>query len=402
MSASSPKLHSIALTGFRSLASEEIVLDNPTFLVGQNGAGKSNLADAFSFIAEAMTSPLLTVFDRRGGFRAVAHRDGLLRGSQEGLGIVVELRNIGVLRNLQATYGFALQPHGDDGFKVQREVCRVTDGNGSARGYDRSETGFVSDPAIDLREPKELDDGEIVLKPAVEHDALVLPLVAGRHPFRQVHDALSGIRVYKIDPLVLQNPQSPDDGRRLLANGGNAASVLKRLGRQSPEELPNIRDLLAAIVPSMIDVNPTTYGNKLSLEFKQQWKSDVVTFDAANMSDGTLRALGLITAVFQKPTPPIVVIEEPELTMHPGALGAILDLLQHASERMQVVVTTHSPDILDARWIEERHLRLLEWEDGKTRVSRLSEASRDILDKGIMCAGELLRSNALRAETPAS
>ena len=142
MSASSPKLHSIALTGFRSLASEEIVLDNPTFLVGQNGVGKSNLADAFSFIAEAMTSPLLTVFDRRGGFRAVAHREGRLRGSQEGLGIVVELRNIGVLGNLQATYGFAMRPHGDDGFKVQREVCRVTDGNGSAKGYDRRRDGL--------------------------------------------------------------------------------------------------------------------------------------------------------------------------------------------------------------------------------------------------------------------
>ena len=395
MSASSPKLHSIALSGFRSLASEEIVLDNPTFLVGQNGAGKSNLADAFSFIAEAMTSPLLTVFDRRGGFRAVAHR-GLLRESQEGLGIVVELQSNSSFEKWQATYGFTLQPHGDDGFKVQREVCRVTDRDGAVRGFKRSETDFLSDPAIDIREPVE-EGGEITFKPAVEHDALVLPLVAGRHPFRQVHDALSGIRVYKIDPLVLQNPQSPDEGRRLLANGGNAASVLKRLGRHSPEELSNIRDLLAAIVPSMVDVTPTAQGNKLSLEFKQQWQSDVVTFDAANMSDGTLRALGLITAVFQKPTPPVVVIEEPELTMHPGALGAILDLLQHASERTQVVVTTHSPDILDARWIEERHLRLLEWEDGKTRVSRLSEASRDILNEGIMCAGELLRSNALRA-----
>ena len=71
-----PKLHSIALEGFRSLASyQEIVLDNPTFLVGRNGAGKSNLADAFSFIAEAMAMPLLTVFDRRGGYRAVVSRD---------------------------------------------------------------------------------------------------------------------------------------------------------------------------------------------------------------------------------------------------------------------------------------------------------------------------------------
>ena len=400
MSASSPKLHSIGLTGFRSLASEQIVLDNPTFLVGRNGAGKSNLADAFSFIAEAMAAPLLTVFDRRGGYRAVASRNGSQR-SQEGLGIVVELRNMGVLEKFQATYGFALQPHGDDGFEVQQEVCTVTREDGSVMGFKRSDTGFVSNPAVDIREPVE-ERGEITLKPAVEHDALALPLVAGHYPFREVHDVLSAMRVYKIDPLVLHGPQSPDEGRRLLANGSNAASVLKRLGRLFPEELPNVRDLLAAIVPSMIDVNPTMYGNKLSLEFTQRLNSDHVLFDAADMSDGTLRALGLIIAVFQRPTPPIVVIEEPELTMHPGALGAILDLLQHASERMQVVVTTHSPDILDARWIEERHLRILEWEEGKTKVSRISDASREILAEGVMCAGELLRSNALWAADPSS
>lgn len=401
MSASAPKLHSMVLTGFRSLASEEIGLDNPTFLVGRNGAGKSNLADAFSFIAEAMAAPLQTVFDRRGGYRAVASRGELSQQPHEGLGVVVELRDISVLGKLQATYGFILQPHGDDGFEVHREVCKVTQEDGSVSGFTRSETGFSSNPAVDIREPVE-EHGELVLKPSVEHDALALPLVAGHHPFREVHDVLSGMRVYKIDPHVLQGPQSPDEGRRLLANGSNAASVLKRLGRHFPEELPNVRDLLAAIVPSMKDVSPTMHGNKLSLEFTQQLNTDVVAFDAADMSDGTLRALGLITAVYQRPTPPIVVIEEPELTMHPGALGAILDLLQHASERMQVVVTTHSPDILDARWIEDRHLRLLEWEDGKTRVSRISDATRDILADGVMCAGELLRSNALRAEDHSS
>ena len=392
-------MHSIALTGFRSLADEEIAFDNPTFLVGRNGAGKSNLADAFSFITEAMASPLSTVLDRRGGLRAVASRNGLLPRSQGGVSILVELRNIGALGKLQATYGFTLQPHGDDGFKVQREVCRVADSTGSVRGFRRSEAGFVSDPQVDLREPTDVDDdGELVFKPAVEQDALVLPLVSGLYPFRDVRDVLSRMRVYKIDPLVLRDSQTPDEGKRLLSDGSNAASVLKRLERHFPEELPNVRGLLAAIVPGIVDVSPVTSGKTLSLEFTQRWKSDDVPFDAADMSDGTLRSLGLITAVFQKPTPPIVVIEEPELTMHPGALGAILDLLQHASERMQVVVTTHSPDILDARWIKERHLRLLEWEDGKTRISRLSEASGDILDEGIMYAGELLRSNALRAE----
>ena len=401
MSTSAPKLHSMVLTGFRSLASEQIGLDNPTFLVGRNGAGKSNLADAFSFIAEAMAAPLPTVFDRRGGYRAVASRGELSQQPHEGLGVVVELRDICVLWKLQATYGFVLRPHGDDGFEVHREVCKVTQEDGSVSGFTRSETGFSSNPAVDIREPVE-EHGELVLKPSVEHDALALPLVAGHYPFREVHDFLSGMRVYKIDPHALQGPQSPDEGRRLLANGSNAASVLKRLGRHFPEELPNVRDLLAAIVPSMKDVSPTMHGNKLSLEFTQQLNADIVAFDAADMSDGTLRALGLITAVYQRPTPPIVVIEEPELTMHPGALGAILDLLQHASERTQVVVTTHSPDILDARWIEDRHLRLLEWEDGKTKVLRISDATRDILADGVMCAGELLRSNALRAEDRSS
>ena len=396
-----PKLHSIGLEGFRSLASyKEIVLDNPTFLVGRNGAGKSNLADAFSFIAEAMAMPLLTVFDRRGGYRAVASRG---EPSQQDLAIVVQLRNTSVFdNNSQATYGFTLQPRGDDGFEVKQEVCTVTREDGSGSGFARNGTRVESNtiPSVDqdIAEPVE-EDGEIVLRSVLEHDALLLPMVAGRPPFREVHDVLSGMRVYKIDPLVLRGPQSPDEGRRLLPNGSNAASVLKHLERQFPDELPNVRDLLSAIVPSMVDVRPEMHGNKLSLQFTQRLKSDV-QFDAANVSDGTLRALGLITAVFQRPTPSVVVIEEPELTMHPGALGAILDLLRCASERMQVVVTTHSPDILDARWIEAHHLRLLEWEDGKTTVSQVSEASRDLIAEGFMQAGELLRSNALRAEDP--
>ena len=68
---------------------------------------------------------------------------------------------------------------------------------------------------------------------------------------------------------------------------------------------------------------------------------------------------------------------------------------------MQVVVTTHSPDILDAKWIEDRHLRILSWEHGSTRISPVSQAVRAALQKHLMGAGELLRSNALTAEEAA-
>lgn len=62
---------------------------------------------------------------------------------------------------------------------------------------------------------------------------------------------------------------------------------------------------------------------------------------------------------------------------------------------MQVIVTTHSPDILDAEWIEDRHLRIAQWEAGKTRIASVSPSVRKALAEHLMGAGELLRANAL-------
>ena len=140
-------------------------------------------------------------------------------------------------------------------------------------------------------------------------------------------------------------------------------------------------------------------GNKLTLEFTQKRVgAEPVKFEAFSMSDGTLRVLGLITAVFQRPAPSLLVIEEPEASMHAGAIGSILDVLRIASRSMQVVVTTHSPDILDAKWIEARHLRILNWENGITRIDGVSQAVRTALATHLMGAGELLRSNALTSD----
>ena len=94
--------------------------------------------------------------------------------------------------------------------------------------------------------------------------------------------------------------------------------------------------------------------NKLSLEFTQQGEEGALKFGPHNMSDGTLRTLGLLAAVFQPKLPSLLIVEEPEATIHPGALGTILDLLRHAARSTQTVITIHSPDILEAQWIEDR------------------------------------------------
>ncbi len=119
------------------------------------------------------------------------------------------------------------------------------------------------------------------------------------------------------------------------------------------------------------------------------------------MSDGTLRALGILVAAYQRPAPSLIAIEEPEASIHPGALGVILDVLHDARRSSQIVVTTHSPDVLDAKWIKDRHLRLVSWDEGITRIDEPAHSVKRAMAKQLFGAGELLRSNALdRAERP--
>jgi len=384
-----PILRRLVLHRFRSLQMEKVEFDNPTFIVGQNGSGKSNFADAFAFIAEAMVTPLQAVLENRGGFPTVAHRSSA-RGRPSNLGLSVVLENLDG-DTPQARYAFALRARRDYGFEVVHEQCIVQRPDGSRDWFDR----FTS-PKNSLVSWESKADS---LEPILERNALALPLIGGDARFQAVSRFLSEMRVYRIDPAALRTMQDPDGGMRLRSDGSNTASVLREIQRESPDAWRQILEILESIVPGTVGIQPKKQGNKLTLEFTQDWaQKKPVKFEAYNMSDGTLRVLGLLTAVFQHPSPSLLVIEEPEATIHPGALGSILDVLRHAGRFMQVIVTTHSPDVLDAKWIEDRHLRIANWEKGATRISQVSPAAREALGEHLMGAGELLRSNAL---TPA-
>lgn len=377
-----PALTSLTLKRFRSLPSEQVVFTNPSFLVGQNGSGKSNFVDAFAFLAEAMSSPLQAVFDRRGGISVVRNRSsGQSYPPNLGLGVTFGAINGDIT---SARYAFEIRALKNYGFEVVREQCVIERDGGSRDWFDRHGKKFES------------SGGK--LDPSLESSALVLPIVGGDARFNAVFRCLSGMRVYSIEPAKLREMQDPDSGTSLRSDGSNTTSVLQEIERQSRDDWKRICELLETIVPKTKQVQAKKHGNKLSLEFTQEWTgAKKMKFEAFSMSDGTLRALGLLTAVFQRPQPSVLVIEEPESTIHPGALGAILDLLRHASRRMQVVVTTHSPELLDAEWIEDTNLKIVSWSEGATRITEVSEASRQALRQHLMGAGELLRSNALTA-----
>ena len=169
--------------------------------------------------------------------------------------------------------------------------------------------------------------------------------------------------------------------------------------RKSPEDWKEVCELLASAVPGLAEVQARRRNGELTLEFLQNLRTGRARFDASDMSDGTLRALGILVAAYQHPAPSLIVIEEPEASIHPGALSVVLDVLRDARRSSQIVVTTHSPDVLDAKWIKDRHLRLVSWDEGVTRVDAMAPSVRRAMAEQLFGAGELLRSNALqRAE----
>jgi predicted ATPase len=122
------------------------------------------------------------------------------------------------------------------------------------------------------------------------------------------------------------------------------------------------------------------------------------------MSHGTIRALALLVAVFAEvhadiTTTRLVGIEEPELGLHPAASGTVRDALEEASESTQIIVTSHSPDLLDSNAIDPNNIRAVTMDHGATRIGPLDDISLSVLRDRLFTAGELLRLNQL---TPSS
>ena len=242
------------------------------FLVGPNGCGKSNFLDALRFVAEALRFSLDHALRDRGGIQEVRRRSG---GHPNHFGIRLDLQ----LPRATGWYAFRVAAKPGASYSVQREECFVvgSEGHGSYKVTDgKVEASTIPNP------------------PACASDRLYLVNMSGFDVFRPVYDALSRMGFYNLNPDAIRDLQAPDPGDLLKRDGSNLASVLANLG----DRKTNVEEYLAAITPGVTGVDPRTMGTKLTLDFRQEvrgakhpWR-----FLASNMSDGTLRALGVLVA----------------------------------------------------------------------------------------------------------
>ena len=200
----------------------------------------------------------------------------------------------------------------------------------------------------------------------------------------------------------IRDPQTSDAGDLLSRYGDNIASVLHRIAQHSPEIKRRIEAYLATVVPGVEGVDTRDIGPYEMLEFRQQvsGSKQSTRFLATSMSDGTLRALGVLVALFQGGNGtgihvPLIGIEEPEIALHPAAVGALLDSLDEASEKKQILITSHSPDLLDSDRIGPDSLLAVVADGGVTTIAPIDDAGRTLLRDRLYTAGELLRLNQL-------
>jgi len=372
-------LQRVVLRNYKSIGYCDVHLKQLTYLVGPNGSGKSNLLDALHFVRDALAGSLDSALNERGGLGEVRRRSS---GHPTNFGIRLEF----VLKAGQrGHYAFNIGALAGRGYEVQNEEC-VMDGLGKG-------------PFFRIAKGRLRDSSEPTF-PAVTSDRLALVAVSGLTAFRPVFDALTAMGFYNLNPKSMRELQKPQDGRLLKPIGENIASVIGHLERVAPEQLKAIKEYLQSLVPMVHGVERKAVGPMETLEFRQDmagskhpWK-----FLAQNMSDGTLRALGVLTALLQSNidySPMLVGIEEPETALHPAASAALREALTRAAEQTQVIVTSHSPDLLDDQSIDADSLLAVVSEGGETRIAPLDEASKTVLRDHLFSAGELLRLNQL-------
>ena len=375
----------VVLRNYKSIGHCDVRLSPLTYLVGQNGAGKSNFLDALHFVRDALAGSLESALNERGGINEVRRRSS---GHPTHFGIRLEFQ----LRDgRDGWYAFDIGAMAGGGYEVQNEECVIA--------------GIGKGPFFRINKGTLRDSSETTF-PAITADRLALVAASGFTAFRPVFDALTAMGFYSLNPRLMRELQKPQEGKLLKPFGDNIASVIGHLERVAPERMNTIREYLQAVVPMVHGVERKSIGPMETLEFRQEmagarhpWK-----FYAQNMSDGTLRALGVMTALLQSNvdhSPSVIGIEEPETALHPAASAALREVLVQAARHTQVLVTSHSPDLLDDPDIDADSILAVVSEGGETRIAPLDEASRQMLRDHLFSAGELLRMNQLAPDRSA-
>jgi predicted ATPase len=314
------ELDYLSVRGFKSLASvEQLKLGPINILIGANGSGKSNFVGVFQLLHAIREGQLREYVAKAGGAERVLHFGSKVTNAIQ---LHVSFRD-GVNQ-----YHIDLAPTGDDQLYPVNERVYF---------WDRAQ--FPTPYNFSLA-PRGMEAGISDPNP--------------RRTARYVRDHLGQWRVYHFHDTSNTSPlkKTADlhDNAFLRADGANLAAFLYLLAQKHESSYGLIRNTVQQVAPFFRDFQLAP-GRLNADSIRLEWRhtdSDSY-FDASSLSDGTLRFIALATLFLQPPTyrPPVIVVDEPELGLHPFAITVLASLIKQASHQTQVIVATQSSLLLD-------------------------------------------------------
>jgi predicted ATPase len=358
-----PGLAKLEVTNFKSIRHAELELRPLNVVIGPNGAGKSNLIGVFRLLGQVLEERFQEYVAQQGGAARLLHH-----GPKRSPFIAVRFT---FARN---GYSLSFSPNVADElfFGVERVHFRGD---------------YVS------------DGGRTI---GTGHREAKLPEAARQSPQGIPGHVMDGVHnwiVYHFHDTSETSPpklqQQIDDNRSLRSDAGNLAAFLYRLQLRHPEQFARITAAVRRIAPFFAEFRLAPLANKPT-HIKIEWRhvgSDAY-FDGASLSDGTLRFICLATLLLQPAElqPSLILLDEPELGLHPAALKLLVEMLRSTAQRTQIVAATQSVTLLDDLAPEE--VIVAEQSEGETTFRRLEEVKlRDWLEDYTI--GELWMKNVL-------
>jgi len=397
---------------YKSLHSIELFPKKVNIFVGPNGSGKSNIIDVLRFLKNAIQYDLDRAVSERHGIDSIREWS---RGRPYNVNICIDIST----ESGYGSYSLSLGSS-ENHYVILREEATWTDEFTYVIGdeFDPEEPSFLQpsseaddEDVTSIRRTQSFvrfRDGKVLLSTTAGNfvrersmkienaDELFLPttrsgMMSFWYNFTNISRSISDFEAYVIFPNTLREPQTPSNDLRLLSDGRNLTSVIKsmtksRRGSRLKEDIVTGMNL---IMPSLENIIIQSIGGFLVPVFRVT-ESDGRShnFNVSQISDGSLRVLGLLTALYQPSRPSAIALEEPEQTVNPGVLGLLADSIQSQPDNSQLFVTTHSPDLLDK--FDAQDVFAVDLHEGITRCDRVSDAQLDIVRNKLFSLGELM------------
>lgn len=341
-------IRKMTLKGYKSIRLlEDFELDSVNVLIGANGCGKSNFVGFFYLLREIVERRLEKAVNKAGG-----------ADTQLYLGPKVTDKIEARLEFGVNAYRFTLEPTADDRLIFGDERIEYEGTPGFSYSVNRSiGTGH----------------GESKLKEQIENET------HNKNISEHIYNAIASWTVYHVhdtsETAAMRRPCSVGDYERLRPDAGNIAPFLNFLRDDDLTTYKLIVDAVKLVAPFFKDFRFRPKKRKddevVQLEWTQEGSD--YPFHPSQLSDGTLRFIALAAALLQPDPPATILIDEPELGLHPFALEILGNLILQAQERTQLIVSTQSAPMLNS--FEPEQIVVVERQDGETTFRRLEKDS---------------------------